>query len=82
MEDRAQAGTRQRRLPPLPLEARWAQVRRPGAPSSELRRLEEAESEVCEANAMLVESFLNVKRRACEEAESTYSQCDHDSFVS
>lgn len=31
---------------------------------SEIRRLEEIGSEVCEANAMLVESFLNVKRRA------------------
>lgn len=62
--------SRVRRLPPLPMEARWAssESHRRGAPSSELHRLDEVDSEVCEANAMLVESFLNVKRwRTAEE---------------
>mmetsp|Transcript_6254 Transcript_6254/g.15538 ORF Transcript_6254/g.15538 Transcript_6254/m.15538 type:complete len:344 (-) Transcript_6254:154-1185(-) len=52
-----------RRLPQLPLEARWASVElRPGGSASELRRLDGIDSAVHEANAMLVESFLNVKR--------------------
>lgn len=48
-----------------PLEARWAAVGRgSGCPSlSEVRHLEEASTEVCLANAMLVDSFLNVKRK-------------------
>jgi len=58
------------------LEARWAAVSKgrsgPGsvAPSlrSEMRYLEQADSEVCGANAMLVESFLNVKRWAAMES--------------
>lgn len=50
-----------RRRPPLPAEARWTRVYRP--PRSEVQRLNDVDSEIQEANAMLVESFLNVKRR-------------------
>lgn len=65
-DSEAESGEAKPRLPPLPMEARWksAGMHRRGAPMSEIRRLEEIGSEVCEANAMLVESFLNVKRRA------------------
>lgn len=61
------------RLPPLPVEVRWAAagLQRGGAAPSEIRRLEEVGSEVCEANAMLVESFLNVKRRALQDTGGT-----------
>ncbi|CAE8632359.1 unnamed protein product, partial [Polarella glacialis] len=58
-----------RRLPPLPLEARWAAVgqRNPGAPPSELQHLRSIDPEVDEANALLVESFLNVKKSLLSE---------------
>jgi len=79
---------RARRCPPLPMEARWAatEILRKGAPASELQRLDEVGSEVCEANAMLVESFLNVKRRMLENAgTSDYSEAIsescYDSYV-
>mmetsp|Transcript_110532 Transcript_110532/g.195736 ORF Transcript_110532/g.195736 Transcript_110532/m.195736 type:complete len:327 (-) Transcript_110532:11-991(-) len=49
-----------RRLPPLPDEARQA---KPYSAPSEIRHLDRIDSAVHEANAMLVESFLNVKRR-------------------
>lgn len=60
------------RLSPL-LEARWAVVeeqRYRGVPQSELERLDRIDPEVDEANAMLVESFLNVKRSLGAEALS------------
>jgi hypothetical protein len=56
-----------RRLPPLPDEAREHKV----SPPSEVLRLSDISSEVHEANAMLVESFLNVKRRAMPRPESS-----------
>jgi len=61
--DEAVPETRQR-LPPLPMEARWAAaaLRPGGVAPSELRHLEGIGSDVFEANALLVESFLNVKR--------------------
>mmetsp|Transcript_44763 Transcript_44763/g.103546 ORF Transcript_44763/g.103546 Transcript_44763/m.103546 type:complete len:298 (+) Transcript_44763:30-923(+) len=46
------------------LEAKWAEVQYAPVPRSELRHLDGIESMVNQANAMLVESFLNVKRRA------------------
>lgn len=49
-----------RRLPPLPDEARQAN---PYSTPSEVRHLDHIDSAVHEANAMLVESFLNVKRK-------------------
>mmetsp|Transcript_72825 Transcript_72825/g.115265 ORF Transcript_72825/g.115265 Transcript_72825/m.115265 type:complete len:372 (+) Transcript_72825:53-1168(+) len=52
-------GGRQR-LPPLPDDA----TQRRMSPLSEVVRLTDIDSQVHEANAMLVESFLNVKRRA------------------
>mmetsp|Transcript_91489 Transcript_91489/g.296080 ORF Transcript_91489/g.296080 Transcript_91489/m.296080 type:complete len:373 (+) Transcript_91489:71-1189(+) len=68
-----------RRLPELPMEVRWAAqgLRAGGAAPSELRHLNDADSEVCEANAMLVESFLNVKRRQAQEEfpEPEWSGC-------
>ncbi|CAE7307709.1 unnamed protein product [Symbiodinium sp. CCMP2592] len=60
------------RLSPL-LEARWTVVeeqRYRGVPQSELDRLDRIDPEVDEANAMLVESFLNVKRSLGAEALS------------
>lgn len=59
------------RLSPL-LEARWTVVeqRYRGVPQSELDRLDRIDPEVDEANAMLVESFLNVKRSLGAEAPS------------
>lgn len=46
------------RMPALPDEARRK------TPCSELLRLKEIAEDVCEANALLVESYLNVKRRS------------------
>mmetsp|Transcript_97190 Transcript_97190/g.216843 ORF Transcript_97190/g.216843 Transcript_97190/m.216843 type:complete len:323 (+) Transcript_97190:112-1080(+) len=62
-----------KRLPQLPMEARWAamDLRRHGGAPSELRRLEDCRSSVNEANAMLVESFLNVKRHPPSEIAAT-----------
>lgn len=53
------------RLPPLPMEARWAnsELHRCKAPPSELQRLQGIDEHVKEANAMLVESFLKIKRQ-------------------
>ncbi|CAE7459190.1 unnamed protein product [Symbiodinium sp. CCMP2456] len=60
------------RLSPL-LEARWTVVeeqRYRRVPQSELDRLDRIDPEVDQANAMLVESFLNVKRSLGAEALS------------
>jgi len=55
------------RLPPLPDEARWLGVLgKRGQPPTEVAHLREIDEDVCEANALLVESFLNVKRRTSE----------------
>lgn len=53
------------RLPPLPMEARWAhsELHRCKAPPSEVQRLQRIDEHVREANAMLVESFLKIKRQ-------------------
>jgi hypothetical protein len=59
-----------RRLPPLPDEA----TRRRSSPLTEVARLSDITSEVHEANAMLVESFLNVKRRALVGGSATPSE--------
>eukprot|EP00927_Polykrikos_kofoidii_P075066 TRINITY_DN7111_c0_g4_i1.p1 TRINITY_DN7111_c0_g4~~TRINITY_DN7111_c0_g4_i1.p1 ORF type:complete len:339 (-),score=52.30 TRINITY_DN7111_c0_g4_i1:44-967(-) len=63
--DREMPASARSRLPPLPLEARWAATgaQRVRGATSEMRWLDGIDSEVNEANAMLVESFLNVKRR-------------------
>lgn len=53
------SGAKSRRLPQLPEEARPQKM----APPSEVGFLAEISSEVGEANALLVESYLNVKRR-------------------
>mmetsp|Transcript_86179 Transcript_86179/g.252136 ORF Transcript_86179/g.252136 Transcript_86179/m.252136 type:complete len:290 (-) Transcript_86179:21-890(-) len=68
------------RLPPLPLEARWAAaaMQSGGHASSEVRRLEGIDSEVYEANALLVESFLNVKRRPPAHGAALSSCCEGD----
>jgi len=58
--DKAQVQER-RRLPSLPDEARRS------SPPSEVALLGDIASEVNEANALLVESFLNVKRRTMPE---------------
>lgn len=59
--------TQKPRLPPLPIEARWfAATQLRGAPPSEVQRLHDIDAHVNEANAMLVESFLNVKRHPPE----------------
>eukprot|EP00931_Biecheleriopsis_adriatica_P122518 TRINITY_DN97515_c0_g1_i1.p1 TRINITY_DN97515_c0_g1~~TRINITY_DN97515_c0_g1_i1.p1 ORF type:complete len:325 (+),score=59.86 TRINITY_DN97515_c0_g1_i1:27-1001(+) len=65
-----------RRLPPLPLEARWAAVGKRSllAPASELQRLKSIDPDVDEANAMLVESFLNVKRSLTSEVPDSEAQ--------
>lgn len=62
--DREPAAGERPRLPPLPMEARWAasQSHRSKAPPTELFCLERIDEAVHEANATLVESFLNVKR--------------------
>ena len=59
------------RLTPL-LEKRWTALERspPIVPKSELERLEHIDPEVDEANAMLVESFLNVKRSVGSDLEA------------
>jgi len=54
----AEKPAQKQRLPSLPYEARV------GTPLTEVARLNDIASEVHEANALLVESFLNVKRRA------------------
>lgn len=53
------------RLPPLPMEARWrhSELHRCKAPPSELQRLKAIDEHVREANAMLVDSFLKIKRQ-------------------
>lgn len=62
------------RLTPL-LEKRWTAVEQTRlAPKSELERLERIDPDVDEANAMLVESFLNVKRSLGAEIEEATSQ--------
>lgn len=61
----AEMPAERRRLPGLPDEAR---PRRRDAPS-EVTRLIDIASDVGEANAMLVDSFLNVKRQAFEIAQ-------------
>lgn len=58
-----ESGCSRRPLPPLPEDA----TRRRSTPLSEVVRLTEIDSQVHEANAMLVESFLNVKRRPLPE---------------
>lgn len=74
----AQEKLARRELPPLPLEARWmaAGRRNLAAPSSEMQRLNKIDPAVDEANAQLVESFLNVKRSlaACSEASAAFSE--------
>lgn len=57
-----EASTARRRLPSLPEEAR---IR---TPCSEVARLADIAPEVNEANALLVESYLNVKRRPVSRA--------------
>lgn len=62
------------RITPL-LEKRWTAVEQIRlAPKSELERLERIDPDVDEANAMLVESFLNVKRSLGAEIEEATSQ--------
>ncbi|CAK8990385.1 unnamed protein product [Durusdinium trenchii] len=64
-----------RRRSPL-LEKRWTAVENQRmAPRSELDRLEHIDPDVDEANAMLVESFLNVKRSLGAEMNEATSQC-------
>merc|ERR1711957_860168 len=54
-----------KRLPVLPDEARGISCSTP----SEVRLLNDIDSVVGEANAMLVESFLNVKRKYFDDAD-------------
>eukprot|EP00929_Paragymnodinium_shiwhaense_P104123 TRINITY_DN6816_c0_g1_i1.p1 TRINITY_DN6816_c0_g1~~TRINITY_DN6816_c0_g1_i1.p1 ORF type:complete len:398 (-),score=53.34 TRINITY_DN6816_c0_g1_i1:87-1280(-) len=77
-----------RRKPPLPAEARWEKLQSATGPASELRKLAELDSEVGEANAQLVDAFLNVKRRpspsvseASSEFTASESFCGSESAV-
>jgi len=61
------------------LEEKWAEVQYAPVPRSELRHLDAIASSVNEANAVLVESFLNVKRRTPSyRAESSYRGSEVD----